>query len=46
MRARLTPVALALAMAAAIFLLVWPVYSGFDGNLGAHEKLPTCAQIE
>jgi hypothetical protein len=39
MRARLTAVAFALAMAAAIFLLGWPVYSGFDGERTTHATL-------
>ena len=31
MKMRLTAASFGLALAAAIFLLVWPVYSGFDG---------------
>ena len=32
MKTRLTSVSLGLALAAAIFLLVWPAYSGFNGS--------------
>lgn len=36
---RLTAASLGLALAAAIFLLVWPVYSGFDGVRTTHATL-------
>src|SRR5260370_38634618 len=39
MKTRLTAVAFALSIAAAIFLLVWPVYSGF------HDGRPTRATL-
>src|SRR5712691_1161533 len=39
MKRRLTAVSFGLAMAAAIFLLVWPVYSGSDGNRTTHATL-------
>src|SRR5260370_42097594 len=39
MKTRLTAVAFALSIAAAIFLLVWPVYSGF------HDARPTRATL-
>jgi hypothetical protein len=39
MKARLTAVSFWLAMAPAIFLLVWPVYSGFDGRGTTHATL-------
>jgi hypothetical protein len=32
MKALLTTVSLGLALGAAVYLLVWPVYSGFEGN--------------
>jgi len=32
MKTRLTGVAFGLALAAAIFLVVWPIYSGFNGS--------------
>ena len=39
MKTRLTGVSFALALAAAIFLLVWPVYSGFNGSRPTHATL-------
>ena len=39
MQTRLTVASFGLALAAAIFLLVWPVYSGFDGVRGTHATL-------
>ena len=39
MKTRLTVASLGLALAAAIFLLVWPVYSGFDGVNTTHATL-------
>jgi hypothetical protein len=39
MKTRLTAISFVLAMAAAIFLLVWPVYSGFDGRRPTHATL-------
>jgi hypothetical protein len=38
-KARLTAISLGLAAAAAVFLLVWPVYSGFDGRRTTHATL-------
>ena len=39
MRTRLTAVSVGLAVAATIFLLVGPVYSGFDGERPTHKTL-------
>src|SRR5262245_39574658 len=39
MKTRLTGVSCVLAIAAAIFLLVWPVYSGFNGDQPSHGTL-------
>ena len=39
MRARLTAISFGLAVAAAVFLLVWPVYSGFNGERATHATL-------
>lgn len=39
MKTRLTGVSFALAISAAIFLLVWPVYSGFNGSRPIHATL-------
>ena len=39
MRTRLTAVSFGLAAAAAVFLLVGPVYSGFDGERSTHKTL-------
>ena len=39
MKTQLTAVSCGLAMAAAIFLLVGPAYSGFDGNRTTHATL-------
>jgi hypothetical protein len=39
MRDRLTAIAFGLAVAAAIFLLIWHVYAGFDGELPTHATL-------
>jgi len=39
MRTRLTAVSVGLALAATIFLLVGPVYSGFDGERTSHKTL-------
>ena|ERR1017187_3192528 len=39
MKTRLTGVSFGLALAAAIFLLVWPIYSGFNGNRPSHATL-------
>jgi len=39
MKTRLTAISFSLAMAVAIFLLVWPVYSGFDGERPTHSTL-------
>ncbi len=39
MKTRLTGVSFALAIAAAIFLLVWPTYSGFNGSRPTHATL-------
>ncbi len=36
MKTRLTAVSFGLALAAGIFLLVWPVYSGFDRGKPVH----------
>ena len=38
-KTRLTAISFGLAMAAAIFLLTWPVYSGFDGERPTHSTL-------
>ena len=38
-KTRLTAVSFGLAIAAAIFLLVWPVYSGFNGDQPPHASL-------
>ena len=39
MRARLTVISFGLAVVAAIFLLAWPVYSGFNGERPTHATL-------
>jgi hypothetical protein len=39
MKARLTAISFALAAAAAVFLLVWPIYSVFDGRRTTHAPL-------
>jgi hypothetical protein len=39
MKMRLTAASFGLALVAAIFLLVWPVYSGFDGVRATHATL-------
>lgn len=39
MRAHLTAISFGLAVAAAVFLLVWPVYSGFNGERPTHATL-------
>ena len=39
MKTRLTGVSFALTLSAAIFLLVWPVYSGFNGSRPTHSTL-------
>jgi hypothetical protein len=39
MKARLTAVSFGLALAASVFLLVWPVYRGFDGVHTTHAWL-------
>ncbi|MGA3040262.1 MAG: hypothetical protein ABSF54_05650 [Bryobacteraceae bacterium] len=39
MKTRLTGVSFGLALAAAIFLLVWPSYSGFNGDQPTHATL-------
>ncbi len=39
MKKRLTAISFGLALAAAIFLLVWPVYTGFDGTRETHATL-------
>ena len=39
MRTRLTAASFGLALVAALFLLVWPVYSGFDGVRTTHATL-------
>ena len=44
MRTRLTVVSVGLAMAAAIYLMVWPVYSGSDGGRPAHATLKQVKQ--
>jgi hypothetical protein len=38
-KARLTAISFALAAVAAVFLLVWPVYPGFDGRRTTHATL-------
>jgi hypothetical protein len=38
-RARLTAISFGLAVAAAVFLLIWPVYSGFNGERPTHATL-------
>jgi len=39
MKTWLTGVSFGLALAAAIFLLVWPIYSGFNGKQPSHDTL-------
>ena len=39
MRTRFTAASVGMAVAAAIFLLLWPVYSGFDGERPTHKTL-------
>jgi len=39
MKTRLAVASLGLASAAAAFLLVWPIYSGFDGRKTTHATL-------
>jgi formate-dependent nitrite reductase membrane component NrfD len=39
MRIRLSAISFAIAAAAAVFLLVYPVYSGFDGERPTHSTL-------
>jgi di/tricarboxylate transporter len=39
MRIRLTAISFGLAMVAAVFLLVWPVYSGLNGERPTHATL-------
>jgi hypothetical protein len=39
MKTRLTGASFALAIAAAIFLLVWPIYSGSNGSQPTHATL-------
>jgi hypothetical protein len=38
-KARLTAISFGLAAVAAVFLMVWPVYSGFDGRRTTHSTL-------
>jgi hypothetical protein len=38
-KARLTAISFGLAAVAAVFLMVWPVYSGFDGRRTTHGTL-------
>jgi hypothetical protein len=38
-KARLTAISFGLAAVAAAFLMVWPVYSGFDGRRTTHATL-------
>jgi hypothetical protein len=38
-KTRLTAISFGLAIAAAVFLLVYPVYSGFDGERPTHSTL-------
>jgi hypothetical protein len=39
MRTQLTAISFGLAVAAAVFLLVWPAYTGFDGQRATHATL-------
>ena len=39
MKARLTSISFWLAAVAAVFLMMWPVYSGFDGRRTTHATL-------
>jgi hypothetical protein len=39
LKARLTAISFGLAAVAAVFLILWPVYSGFDGRRTTHATL-------